>query len=230
VITRGFILQATYRTVPQPLGGAIPVVHLYGQLQQGGTFLVREHRQRPRFYIRARDADRARARGAPAPLPGDWRTLDGEPAAHIEVETPQLVPPLRERLEEAGIDTFEADVRFAQRYLIERGIKGGCEIEGEPASAPGFTHVFDDPVLRPARVDVTPKVLSFDIETDRKSQRLLAISLYGCGLDEVLIVDGSERPMPAGAIRCADERAALSAFCVPRTPTCSPAGTLSTLT
>jgi len=56
---------------------------------------------------------------------------------------------------EAGIDTFEADVRFATRYLIERGIKAGCEIEGVPtATAGNLAAVFDNPALRPAEVSV----------------------------------------------------------------------------
>jgi DNA polymerase-2 len=212
VITRGFILQATYRTVARPDGSAVPVVHLYGCLDQGGTFLVRDDRQRPCFYIRASDALRARELGAPS-QPSQWRTFDGAPAACVQVDTPPLVPPLRDRLEQAGIETFEADVRFAQRYLIERGIKGGCEINGESVPGDAITHVFDNPVLRPAHVEVAPKVLSFDIETDRKAARLLAISLYGCGLDEVLIVDGSARAMPEAAVRCPDQAGAVSAFC-----------------
>ena len=57
---RGFLFQANYRTVSGPAGARIPVVHLYGQLENGGTFLVRDDRQRPYFYIRAADA-RARA-------------------------------------------------------------------------------------------------------------------------------------------------------------------------
>ncbi len=39
-------------------------------------------------------------------------------------------------------------------------------------------------------------MLSFDIETDPKGSRLLAISMYAPGIDEVLIVDGSGRPCP----------------------------------
>jgi DNA polymerase II len=42
---------------------------------------------------------------------------------------------------------------------------------------------------------------------------LLAISLFAPGVDEVLIVDGSGRPMPEFATCCANERAALDAFC-----------------
>src|SRR5208337_1033092 len=77
----------------------------------------------------------------------------------------------------------------------------------------GLTWVFDNPSLRPAEVKVDPRVLSFDIETHGKTERLLAISMYARGVDEVLIVDGSGRSMPDNATRCVDEHAALDAFC-----------------
>ena len=210
---RGFILQASYRVVSEPHGGRIPVVHLYGRLEDGATFLVRDRRQRPHFYIPAAAAERARALGAPDPKPIDRRTFAGAPVCRIELPTPPDVPDLRDRLHASGIDTFEADVRFAMRYLIERGIKGGCEIEGTAVPGTGVTWIFDDPVLRPAAVKIEPRVLSFDIETDGKGERLLAISLYAPGVDEVLIVDGSDRAMPERATRCIDETAALDAFC-----------------
>lgn len=210
---RGFILQASYRVISQPDGARVPVVHVYGRLEEGGTFLIRDDRQRPHFYIRAADAERAAALRTPEPVPVDKRTFDGAPVCRLETETPSDVPGIRDRLHAAGIDTFEADVRFAIRYLIERGIKGGCEIEGDAVPGSGVTWVFDNPALRPADVKVDPRVLSFDIETDGKSEKLLAISLFAPGLDEVLIVDGSERAMPEKAIRCENEYAALEAFC-----------------
>jgi DNA polymerase-2 len=210
---RGFILQASYRIVSESNGRRIPVVHLYGRLEDGSTFLVRDGRQRPHFYIPADAAGRARALGAPEPRPVDKRTFSGAPVCRIEMQAPSDVPGLRDRLHEGGVDTFEADVRFAMRYLIERGIKGGCEIEGAPIPGHGVNWIFDDPVLRPADVRIEPRVLSFDIETDSKGERLLAISLYAPGVDEVLIVDSSEREMPERAIRCANEAAALERFC-----------------
>lgn len=196
-------------------------MHLYGRLEDGGTFLVRDDRQRPHFYIRRSDAECARLLGAPAPQESGEQSFDGEPVATITVDVPSDVPPLRDRLHREGIETFEADVRFATRYLIERGIKGGSEIEGDAVPGDGVSWVFDNPVLRPASVEITPRVLSFDIETDLDAERLLAISLYGEGLDEVLIVDGSERAMPDRATRCPDETAALSAFC-DRVRACDP--------
>jgi DNA polymerase-2 len=214
VKTRGVILQASYRTVTQPGGRRVPVVHLYGRLEDGGTFLVRDDRQQPHFYIHTADAARARDAGANEPRPTAKHAFDGSPVSLIGVDIPADVPALRDRLHANGIDTFEADVRFPIRYLIQRGIKGACEIEGIAApGSGGVTVTFDNPVLRPAQLRVEPRVLSFDIETDPKAERLLAISLYGAQLDEVLIVDGSGREMPPKATRCADERAALTAFC-----------------
>jgi DNA polymerase-2 len=212
VATAGFILQATYR-VTGPDDARVPVVYLYGRLQDGTTFRVRDDRRRPHFYVRCEDAERAVSLGSPTPKPTDRKTFDGAPVARIEVAAPSDVPPLRDRLHAAGIDTFEADVRFASRYLIERGIKGGCEISGDAKPGGRIAWHFDNPTLKPAHVEIEPRVLSFDIETDPTGRKLLAISLYAQEIDEVLIVDPANRPMPERAVRCADEKAALELFC-----------------
>jgi DNA polymerase-2 len=213
VTLRGFILQASYRVVSRAQGERVPVIHLYGRLDSGEPFLVRDDRRRPHFFIRARDAEQARALGTPHPEVSGERTFDGAPVVRIEVDTPPDVPGVRDRLHAANIETFEADVRFAAGYLIERGIKGGCEIEGEAAAGAGPMRIFDNPYVRPAEVKIEPRVLSFDIETHGTPERLLAISVYAAGIDEVFIVDGSGRTMPDKAIRCTDEFAALEAFC-----------------
>jgi len=159
MILRGFILQASYRVESAAGSGRRPIVHIYGRLADGGTFLVRDDRQRPHFYIRVADVERARGLGTPDPQRVEKRTFDGAPVALLVTETPSDVPAVRDRLHAAGIDTFEADVRFAVRYLIERGIKGGCEIEGDAVAGEHLTWVFDNPVIRPAHVEVEPRVL-----------------------------------------------------------------------
>ena len=208
---RGVILQASYRIV----GGA-PVVHLYGALERGGAFLVRDHRQRPHFHIRRRDAAAAFALGARRQRETAGRTFDGEPALRVDVATPPDAPPLRDRLEANGIATFEADVRFAMRYLIDRNVRGGCEIRGPWQPGARIGRVYDDAEVRPADVAFAPKVLSFDIETDPQAKRLLAIAVFcradGEVVDEVFIVDAAGRPMPPNAIACASEAAAVDAF------------------
>jgi hypothetical protein len=61
---RGFILQPTYR-----VEDGRPVVHLYGTLEDGGPFLVRDGRTVPHFYVERALASDARALGAERQAP-----------------------------------------------------------------------------------------------------------------------------------------------------------------
>jgi DNA polymerase-2 len=203
----GHILQASYR-----ITAGVPVVYLFGRADDGSTFLVRDRRQIPHFYVRHSDTERATQLGAKI-IVDDARTLDGAAIARVQLRLPQDALPLRDALHAAGIDTFEADVRFAYRYLIDRQIKGACRIVGAAQPGAGVTWEFDDPELSPAVSSASLSVLSFDIETDPKAERLLAISLYNEHIDEVIVVDGRERAMPDKAVRVANEFDALEAFC-----------------
>ena len=79
---RGFILQASYRVT-----SGVPVVHLFGRLEDGRSFLVRDKRSKPHFYV-VRDAGAAAtAAGATAVLPVHKKTFAGEPVARVEVAT-----------------------------------------------------------------------------------------------------------------------------------------------
>ena len=206
--TRGVILQAGYRVF-----SGTPVVQLYGRLEDGATFLIRDHRQQPHFYVRSSDANLAAQLCDRPVLQTELRSFAGEPVSRVEVRVPADAPRIRERLHDQGVATFEADVRFAVRYLIDRSIRGACLIEGEAQPGQGTTWLFDDPHLSPATLEIEPRILSFDIETDAKAEQLLAISLYGCGADEVLICDPRNRSMPEQAIGYADEWQTLEAFC-----------------
>jgi DNA polymerase-2 len=205
---RGFILQPTYR-----IEAGRPVVHLYGTLESGGSFLVRDTRQTPHFWIRAADVERARQLGAEArEEAAERRTMDDEPVRRVEVATPPDVPPLRDRLVAAGVPCFEADVRFALRHLIERGIRSAIEITGDPRPGDGVDAVFDDPEIAPARWIPTLSVLSFDIETDPQAGRLLSVALVGAGASEVLLLTPEGADVPRGATPCPTEAELLRAF------------------
>jgi len=123
-----------------------------------------------------------------------------EPVARVEVARPQDTPPLRDRLVAAGIPCFEADVRFAYRYLIDRGIRASLEIHGEERSGAGVDVVFEDPEVGPADWSPTLRPLSIDIETDPRAQKLLSIGLAGRDIAEVLLLTPDGASCPAGAI------------------------------
>jgi DNA polymerase-2 len=205
---RGFILQPSYR-----VEAGRPVLQLHGRLEDARPFLVRERRLVPRFYIDASDAAAARAKGAARQAATELVTLAGRPVVRVEVAEPAEVPPLRERLTRTGVATFEADVRFAMRHLIDRGIRGSVEIRGEGREAPGVGVVFEDPELSPAEWTPRLRVLSIDIETDLQARRVLAIGLHGCSASEVLLLTAAGRTCPDGARPFATQRELLEGFC-----------------
>ena len=233
---RGFILHPTYR-----LEAGRPVVHLFGRLEDGRSFLVRDRRLSPYFFIRSVDAEAARARGAVRQAPTSLMSMRGDEVARVEVDTPDQTPPLRDGLQRAGLPVFEADVRFAIRFLIDHGIRGALGIEaagtgrnGEVAarSTPraGEDHgpesvdvLFDDPDVRPADFRPEPgllRVLSIDIETDPRGEEIYSAALAGPGLDEVLLALPQETvsralqdaALPGRAIACGDEKGLLRAL------------------
>src|SRR4029079_15927720 len=78
---RGFVVQPTYR-----LESGRAVVHLYGVLEDGRRFLVRDRRPVPHFYVEAKDAAHALRLGARVQAPADRVTLTGRPAVRVEGE------------------------------------------------------------------------------------------------------------------------------------------------
>jgi DNA polymerase-2 len=116
---RAFVLTPSYRVVD-----GVPQVHLYGVAEDGEPCLVIDDRVRPYFFVRA--SDEARLRQIAPRLrttEGELRTFTGEPVLQVTVDLPGEVPPLRGRLAQAGVECLEADVRFAYRYLLDRGIR-----------------------------------------------------------------------------------------------------------
>lgn len=197
---RGFILQPSYR-----IKRGRPVVHLWGRLENGRTFLVRDDRESPHFFIRAADRDRVERLGARRILDSRRRTLSGEPVLRVEVATPPDTPPVRDRLHRGGVPTFEADVRFAMRYLIDRDIRGALTIQGDPLVDDRGMWVFDNPSLAPGEWSAQPTILSLDIETDPRAQRILSVGLWGCGAAEVLLLTGPGQTCPAPAVPVGSE-------------------------
>jgi DNA polymerase-2 len=199
--TRGFILQPTYR-----IESGRPVVLLYGKLETGASFLVRDTRFSPYFYIRSSDASRARDRGATVEPEIPTRlALHGGPVVRVRLVLPQDAPPMRERLTAAGIECFEADIRFAYRYLIDHGIRSTATIRGNARPGAGIDAVFDNPALEPAAWTPSLTVLSLDIETDPAAGRLLSVGLAGCGTAEVLLLTSARQSCPPGAVACRTE-------------------------
>src|SRR5581483_4979874 len=204
-VERGFILTPTYRLVR-----GRPEVHLHAVLKRGEPALLVDDRQAPYFFVRAADAGAVAAAASGARVvPSGLCTFAGEPVVRVEVAVPQDVPPLRTRLGEAGVACFEADLRFAYRYLIDRGIRGGFTVEGPWERRPGVGRVYRNPALAPADFAPTLRVLSLDVETSLDGARLYSIACAGAGGERVFLVHPRDVP---GAEVVRDERTCVERF------------------
>jgi len=182
--TNGFILTPTYR-----VRGEVPEIHLYGVLEDGTPFLVIENRFRPYFFVRQTDAEAVHSIDPELVLqPEPLLDFDGEPVTRVTLSAPSAVPALRGRLDKSGVSHYEADVRFAYRYLIDRGIRGSLTIHGEFDEHPRTGRIYRNPEIRPVRWLPELTILSIDIETDPTASRIFSISLHGRDIERVLIV------------------------------------------
>ncbi|KYF93409.1 DNA polymerase II [Sorangium cellulosum] len=206
---RGFILTPTYRVV-----AGCPEIHLYAVMEDGTPALVIEDRFRPYFFVRERDADIARRLAGNRVSPEALETLDGEPVLRVVAALPRDVAALRDKLAEAGADALEADVRFAYRFLIDRGVRGAFAVSGPFELRPGVGRVYKNPELFPATFVPALRVLSLDIETSLDGEHLYAIAVAGAGGERCLLVRDEPVPsgLPAYVERFPDERTLLERF------------------
>jgi len=184
----GYVLQPFYR-----IEGERPVIHLFGRFESGTTFLVRDSRFRPYFFIRVQDEEAVnRAVSGIRAAPADLLTLDREPVLRVEADLPARAAEIRDKLEAAGIRCFEADLRPVSRYLIDRGIRGGLRIEGPSHPGSGVAAVFDDPAIVPHPCEPKLRILSLDIETSGDGKRLFSAACWWGTGGEVHIVGSRE--------------------------------------
>jgi len=202
-LPRGFILHPTYR-----VRDGRPVVWLFGRLESGEAFLVEERRFRPYFFVRAADAGALAGDRRASVEPTELRDLEGAALARVFADLPATVPRLRERVERAGGRSFEADIRFPYRFLIDANIRAGVEIAGPAAALESGLVRFVDPELRPAELRPQLRSLSIDLETAPDASRIHAAALVSAEAEEVHLV--SRRPV-AGAVVHADEASLLVA-------------------
>ncbi|RME53024.1 DNA polymerase II [Candidatus Woesearchaeota archaeon] len=174
---KGFIVYPTY-----VVEDGVPKVRLYGRLEDGRSFLS-VHEERPYFFVRRKDEGKVKALCSFSIFREQLRDFDRLLVSRVVVGEPKDVPPLRDALHREGVPTFEADVRFEYRFLIDKGLRGAVNVvgRGRDGGEFGVDVVFEEATVEPLPPDdYVPKnlrVLSFDIETDKEGGGLYSIAV-----------------------------------------------------
>lgn len=115
------------------------------------------------------------------------RTLDGRDVDAAYFKTQRALIQERERLQNDGVETLEADVKPQHRFLMERFVTGGLTLSGTARSRNGVLE-FVDPQVKRADVSPTFTTLSLDVETDGWDGPLLSLAVVADGVEQVFLV------------------------------------------
>ena len=150
-----------------------PVVHVFGRRPVSDGDDVAEHVRvlgvEPYFYVPTAELDAdpvdvydaAIGTRETGPDGDRYESIRGESLTRIVTRTPRDVGTIRDEFE----TTFEADIRFPNRFLIDNGLGGGLRVEERRLDDAGTIQVHEGH-LEPADVDAELRVNTFDIEVD----------------------------------------------------------------
>ena len=220
VTVTGFIVHSFV----QPRSDGSSRLALLGRLDDGRTFAVVVEPFSPHYYLRRSD-EAAAARLLPkAVRQSEFTTMDGEPVSRVDAASVADARRQAERLQAAGLRTYEADFPPADLLLMEHSVRGCAKITGAPSPGRHVDLVFINPELGPADWDPVLEILSLDIETNPETEEILAVSLvttgaWGPAANEVLLVrapNSSREPLGVDWITELDGEQALLAGLVGR--------------
>jgi len=156
-----------------------------------GPLKVSIHRQQALFFIHQADESRVEKllQGVPgvSTKPLQLKTFSQQAVNAVYFKTQQQLYRARDKLMQAGIACFEADIRPSERFLCERFITASLDVDAE----------YSDEGLHNVRLqagDFRPRfeVMSLDIESDYENDTLFSIAFVTSKTNRVLMIGEGE--------------------------------------
>ncbi len=205
---KGFIIYPDYK-----VDGDRASVLLYGRLENGESFLS-IHPYKPYFYIKQEDlASAQEINKAFTHEKVALKNKEGDAVVKIILNVPADVPKLRKEFSATEIESYESDIRFPYRFMMDHNLSGTIDLDGDYISSDRIDRIYKDPDIKPA-IDYYPKnirVLSFDIESgkDDEDDTLYCIG-FVCGTTKKVFVNTKNHV--EGAVSCVDEETLIENF------------------
>jgi len=204
---KGFVISQTYKI----LHGK-PYVCLFGRLENGESFLTLNH-FKPYFYIKKENVPLTKEEVAYEVEETSLKNFKGEKVVKIILDLPTQVPLLKKKFEDKEIECYEADIRFPYRFMMDKGIQGSLNIEGEYESLERIDRIYKEPEISSAQgyIPKNIKILSFDLESGKNEDEdeLYCIGLM-CGNIKKVFLNTKEKV--EGAISCDGEEEVIEKF------------------
>ncbi len=184
-------------------------IQIFGRLENGKSFAAIVPFT-PYFYIRETDLSKAKnVLHSTVIEKTKFVNKKQESVLKISHENKTELTKIIKAVHQKDLNTFEADLSPTMRYIIDNDLYNTIDISGETETAELVDVVFKNPVIKPAHANIPLKVISLDIETNKKTEELFCIGLYSHNYEKTFIV--SEKKVD-NAINCKTEAEVLSKF------------------
>lgn len=202
---KGFIIYSTYRI----LNGKSHVV-IYGRLENNESFITINEFE-PYFFIETKNQKKASKVIEYKIEETNLKNFNNEEMSKVLIDLPKEVSHTRSELENAGIKTYESDIKYTTRFLIDNNLQGSIEIEGDyDLTHETIDRVYKNPELKQADyIPTNLKTFSFDIETDKNGKNIYCISAYSKNYKKSFIISDIK---VENAIVCENEKELLQEF------------------
>lgn len=186
---KGFIVYATYDVIDEKT-----IVYLYGRLENDGSF-VTVNSLEPYFYLEQEEAKQNKHYLSKCNVEETKRVTFGNKSV-VKITHPSYteLTKIASVLHQKKLTTYEADIKPHMRFLMDKDLKGSISIQGEYTSSERVNRVYQDPIIKKSEFTPELRVLSLDIESNKDSDELYCVGLYGKNYKQVFMVSSKKLP------------------------------------
>src|SRR3972149_5201468 len=202
---KGFIVYLTYETIEDKT-----IVQLFGRLENGQSF-VTINKLEPYFFVKESELKLIeKYLSKYKTTKTELKNFKGEKVAKISAENQRELNKLIQELHHKA-ETYEADINPNMRFIIDNDIFSTLEIEGDYETSEKVDRIYREPKLSKLKEEFKPKlkIISLDIESDKKSSNLYCIGLSGEKYNKVFFITDKKLE---NAVSCKNEEEALLKF------------------
>lgn len=181
-------------------------VYLYGRLENGQSF-VTLNKLEPYFFIEKKEAAKVKSYLSKyTTSETNATTFQNQDVIKISHTDYGMITKLAKVLHDKDINTYEADVKPVQRFLIDNDLKGTIQIEGDSQPLEKIDRYYQDPVIKPVQFHPKLQTVAIDIESDKTTGKLFCIGIYSEEKKTVFMVTKEKVPQ---VVSCATEEECL---------------------
>ena len=206
---KAYILQADYNELNEKT-----IVKLFGKLESGKSFASINIIE-PYFFIKQDDSKKLK------PYLSKYQAQETSLTNFAHDKVLKVSHPLQSELNklisylhESSTETYEADIKPHQRFLIDNDILGSIDIKSQNSetlneAGQRVDVIFSNPEISPSNFVPSLKVLSIDIESDENSDKLFCIGLHSKDYEKVFMITDKKL---SRAVSCKNELECLNKF------------------